>query len=164
MYESTERAPVFNATEKLKPKFIVVGLRRGLTPELLGSDSDISFRQLDDKCKGATPVICKSDYVFAQVRDLKTHEWKYESMTFAFQIDWSKDAEYAFDVMCEHFRNGDKVHLIWNKPDDREAHHGGRTSVLSLATAFHPFTKKVKELNQKNIVKCSLFYISNSSV
>ena len=135
----TVRQHVLNHLKKIKPKFIVIGIEGGLSPELIGNDRDISFRQ----CLISTPIICKEKNIFK--KQIISKEKSYEHVIYAFQIDYSNHSMNAFEIMVDHFQSGDHIHLIWVKPDV-EASNFGNDSVEAINFIFQPYKRIIKDL------------------
>lgn len=118
----------------------VIGVQGGLSSSLLGHEKDLSFRQ----CIGATPIICKKKNVFHKKGNNK-YKGQYENVTYAFQIDYSNDAMYAFETMVDHFENGDTIHLIWVKPDT-EASNFQNQGIEAINFVFQPYKRILQDL------------------
>ena len=135
------RPPIMAYLKEKRPKFVVLGLREGMNPELLDNPRDIAFR----KCLGTTPIICKKKFVFKAKKgksgDDEVSITGQRVLTYAFYVDWSEDAFHAFTVMVDHFRSGDTVHLIWVKPSTST---GG-----DLSTIFQRYLETAKGIEAK---------------
>ena len=50
--------------------------------------------------------MCKARHIFRQEVDDNEHK-VYGTTTFAFQVDWTKDSLFAFNLMTDHFKDID---------------------------------------------------------
>lgn len=155
------RPAILQFVKENKPKFIVIGIQSGLSAALLGSESDIAFRQ----CLGATPIICKKEYVFKKIKTAKNGIMHaYDSNVFAFRVDFSDNAMHAFELMIDHIRNGDVIHLIWVKPPQRKlSAFGDDNAEVNGASniVFKPYKDIVKRIGLNVDIKSHIFFKPN---
>ena len=134
---------------------MVIGIQGGLSATLLGHETDLSFRQ----CLGVTPIIVKQEYVFKKnIIDSSGNSKHYDHKIYAFQVDYSNDAMHAFELMVDHFTNGDTVHLIWVKPDE-QASNFGNDNVQAINMIFKPYQNIIKHRNLVKWIFTSTFIV-----
>ena len=154
------RPAILNYVKEKKPKFVVVGIAGGLSAALLGSETDIAFRQ----CLGSTPIICKKEYIFKKIKAKDTSDNHcYKSSVFAFRVDFSDDAMHAFTLMIDHIRNGDTIHLIWIKPQQKLSVFGNADSGVGDETniVFKPFKSIIERMKLIVEIKSHIFFKPN---
>lgn len=105
-----------------------------------GSENDISFRE----CLCATPIIVKEDQVRKKIEN-EDGKKEYSSSNWAFQIDFSNEAMFAFELMLPSLKTGDCVHLLYVKPSAKLTFFSNDSKSMELI--FKPFHNLIAKLN-----------------